>query len=248
MRKFLVGASCVIVGLQVVAAVVVVIGLAVLAAAGGVRFPTHLHYDRPADYSDLPTPASPTIQSASWDAPAEAVSPAALDPRVESILQYREQVGSPLAGTILEGDPASPETHREVSSILAEVSARAPADVPSKISPTEPTVDLAPTAEPLAPSTGELVNCPNQPASPLAAAVEHLYHQASRHESQSEYERADRLRELARQLRTEIGLGSDASRPVASPALPPQESARPENPAELPATESETAESVIPPS
>jgi hypothetical protein len=248
MRKFLVGACCVIVGLQFVAAVVVVIGLAVLAAVGGVRVPTVVQYGRPGYYPDSPTYSdsstrvSPTVQSVAWDAPAAAVPAtasdrAAPDPRIETILEYREQVGSSLAGTILEGDPTSPEALHEISSILAEVSAQAPDAAPANF------------AAPLSATVpAEHATCPDQPPSPLAEAVEHLYHQAGRHESRGEYERADQLRELVRRLRREMEFGGDTSGPEIQPVPMLPDPVAPENPAELPATEPRGAESVIPPS
>jgi hypothetical protein len=245
MRKFLVSACCVVVGLQFAAAVAAVLVLAVLAAVGGVRVPQVVQFQgAPTYYSDtlVPTPVSPTFQSASWETPAEDVPGAASDraapdPRVESILQYREEVGSPLAGTILEGDSASPEADREITSILAEVSARAPADPPANLAVPQPT---AVPAEP--------VNYPHQPASPLATAVEYLYRQASQYESRSDYERADQLRELARRLRREMEFAGDSSGPEIHPVPMLPDPVAPENPAEFPATEPETAESVIPPS
>jgi hypothetical protein len=234
MRKFLVGACCVIVGLQFVAAVVGLIGLAVLAAMGGVRVPTVVQYDGP------PTPVSPPVQRAAWDAPAAAVpaTRVAPDPLVETILEYRQQVGSPLAGTILADDPASPDVNREISSILAEVSAQAVA---------EPIGTSAASESPsLAPPPPEIVNSQLALPSPLALAAEHLYKQAGRHESRGEFKRADELRGLARQLRRELDPTDKGSTPEIVCPDPVPEAAKPANPAEFPAADAPAGELVIP--
>lgn len=245
MRKLLVGACCVIVGLQVVALAAAMLVVGVLAALGGVRTPFAVRNSGPAVYVDdplIPTPGFP-VERTAWEQPlADApANRAPSDPVVESILEYREQVGSPLAGTLLEGDASSPAASREMEAILARVSADSPTNVRKSASSAEaPSIPL-----PLAASAGVAVEGLAGASSPLAAAVDHLYAQASQHESRGEYPRADQLRELARSIRREIEIGGAAHRPAIVPDLP-REPREPENPVGLPAAELETAESAIP--
>jgi hypothetical protein len=248
-RKFLVGACCVIVGLQIVAAAAAMLVLGVVAAMGGVHAPYAVRHDGPAVYVDdplRPTPAVPAVTRATWDEPpADApADPPPTDPLVESILDYREEVGSPLSGTLLEGDPTSPAAAHEMGAILARVSAESPAAPPAAESPAPVQPGLPPFEVPPV----STANCPAGASSPLAAAVEHLYGHANQHETRGEFARADQLRELARRIRQEIEIGGEAFPPgsVSAPPAPPAVPDEAENPAETPAAEPESAESAIP--
>ncbi len=178
-------------------------------------------YNSPS-YSPVPVASTPP-QRAWTPAPAEPTSlpPASIPAGLAPIVDSRAQYGSPLAASSLA--PSSPaEGIREFVAALDQVAATEPNPEPDP-QPQTP----QPAAAALDPSIKNGVG--NSPVSgpatlveSLRTSVQHLYALAQNLEADGNFGRADQIRVLTREIRSEIDIISRDLRrePAVSSALP----------------------------
>lgn len=225
MRKFIAGFCCVVVGLQVLIGVplaVCMVFYALTQSGGGpVAFEMHSGNQFPATISPpgYPSPQpylpgspgnQPPILPAPPPLPATVtLTPAPSNPAAAeaAIAEVRERIPSQLTGTIF--DPAAEFV--EVASATDAV----------------PATPAAAAVEP---------NCVELREHLLAGAAQ-LYAVASRLEQNEEYDRADRLRELAREIRQALRqIEHSQSQGVSLPTTAPEFSTAPPAAVEPPKT------------
>ncbi|MEX2175612.1 MAG: hypothetical protein WD872_14710 [Pirellulaceae bacterium] len=143
------------------------------------------------------SPLVAEVAAAGEKVPASTTFPAnkrpRISPEVETILDSRAQYGSPLSGTILaEGIGPNEVDVAEVFARVAAEEAQAAAESPPPL-PTDP----APAAwQPAETGHGEALSA-------LDTAVGQLYRLANEYE-EIDYERADEVRRLAREIRGQM--------------------------------------------
>jgi hypothetical protein len=158
-----------------------------------------------------------------------------VSPEIAAMAEARERVGSPLAGTSLEGNPAA--TRVDSIAALERVAAQdAPTAEPTT---TEPPADspapagLVATLKPSAAPNG-VGNQPIQGSlvESLRAAADQLYVKAQSLEADGNFSRADQIRTLAREIRGEIDQLHRESSPTApTPSTVTAASFNPQQPA-----------------
>jgi hypothetical protein len=138
-----------------------------------------------------PLPAALTPNHDVADGPTEA-----------AIVEARQRIGSPLDGTVFAPRPGGNSDEPALVQSLRQIAAAAPAfDLPTAADGAEPPAASAAKESPPAPP---MANCHLDPLLTLRASVQQLYALATRYEDQSNFGRADQVRQLARDLRDEI--------------------------------------------
>ncbi len=218
MRKFIAGFCCLVVGVQVLVGVPLAVCLGFYMLAGG--GPPSVAYDSyssgsypatvpPPNYSPPPHfPSSPVVPplmpmaaplpiAAGADIPASLPLP--LSPAASAaILESRERIGNPLAGTILE-PPTAGAGAVDLGPALQNITHEAAL----------PTTDVAlPAAEtPAAPAPNGAATAGPAPAADLEGRLQECVQQlgglATPLEEQGQFGRADQIRRLVRALRRE---------------------------------------------
>jgi hypothetical protein len=145
------------------------------------------------------TVAGQPVEAQTTAAPVHSAqsTAAALPPDFQDIIEYRRQCGSALAGTMLDincPDDAEAE-------FVAGLTASASSDTGQ-----EPSAAIAP------------VSAPPAIAPPLEQAIADLYRQADQCELSCEFERADRFRRLAREIRGAITEAEPSNEPSDEPS------------------------------
>ncbi len=203
MRRFLVTACCVIVALQVLIGVPLVVCIAFLSL---VEMPTVSLQPTPVHYAsapvDLPAPLPPDYY------PKAPVS------NLQPIVESRAQYGSPLAESSLAA-PSPAEELRQFVTALEQLATGNEAP-PNQLAP--PSDQLPAPAATIHPASDCQATSSDSAAllASLGASVEHLYALCQRLEADTEYSRADEIRQLARRIREEM----DAVRRHESPPAP----------------------------
>jgi hypothetical protein len=138
--------------------------------------------------------------------PSPKESSPADDVLTAAVVESRERIGSPLAGTTLAPpgtEPSSAEFVQSLRQLGEESTLRLPPQNPAATPP-------APAAEPLADAA----------LAALKQSAERLYQLAGRFEDEGKFGRADRLRCLARSVREELEeIGQESLPPAAEPPL-----------------------------
>jgi len=135
-------------------------------------------------------------QAAGQDSGTEAVAPAKVPAEFQSVVEQRQIIGSALTGTLL--DVNCPE-ERDASFVAALEKVANQAGPP-------PAIETLPVAALPA------------PPSPLEGTIAELYRQADECELSCDFERADRFRRLAREIRREIDVPGKDDAPRATTA------------------------------
>jgi hypothetical protein len=112
-----------------------------------------------------------------------AASPARIPAEFQTVVEQRREIGSALAGTILDVNCPEDAEAEFVAALQSEA---------AKACPPLPAIE----PPPIVPAGG--------PTSPLEASIAELYRQADACEHSCEFDRADRFRRLAREIRLEI--------------------------------------------
>jgi hypothetical protein len=167
-----------------------------------------------------------------------AAAPATVGPQVDEIAEICNQVGSPLAASSLAGDSSA--TLKELIAALNRVAKEDMTPIVPSFEPTRPTEPIAilkpdPAPADQTPAAAENVDpgaCPKSPATTcpenhsarpalldsLQVTAELLYGRAQALEIDGNFDRADHLRGLARDIRREIDvLRHESSGPTPAP-------------------------------
>lgn len=194
MGKVMGGLCCLIVGLQVLIGVPLVVSYLFLSSAqNGAAFPVAVAIDPAASFPATLPPNEYSGHSAGSQ-PPKISPPPNLIPATpvadHPMLAIRQEQGSPLAGTVL-ADESSPQEENQLFLTALEQAAQ-DRPVPSRPACTAEGcfVDSCPAVEPAIQDD-------------KSQLVAHLYQMAQIDEDGGQFERADKWRKLARELRAE---------------------------------------------
>jgi hypothetical protein len=167
--------------------------LVVMALAGQSDDGSATHFRLPLKFElEFGEAADSTAEATTnLDSGSDRVAPVKVPEQFQSLVEMRREIGSALAGTMLDvncPEDSEAEIVAALPAIAAEENSVAPVE-------TQTTTQFA-------------------PASPLEQAASEIYRQADACELSCDFERADRFRRLARQIRAEIA-GTSAGNPEA---------------------------------
>lgn len=198
MRSFVAASCCLIVGLEIL------IGVPVAVCVGMLSFGSAAG---PGVYVSEAQFTAPTCPPPIYSAPTYYPAPASIgpyDPSFPPPLKPSAMDAAPNAPPIVASLPASDPAANPLPPLATAWNAAPPNEAPQYLARVCADESCPPAGTDASDSAKE--SPPEKAlAASLHASAELLYQQADRHESDQEYDLADRLRSLARDLRDEAG-------------------------------------------